>query len=666
MSSFSSTSDSDGSVSVSESSDSDVLSLDRHEHRHRHRGVRRHRHCNAEARDRDQFADLKTLLQIKLERFDGSYEKWPVFWAGFRSEIHNNPRLAKISRHRLLMQLLEGPAKDSMAAFVGFPQSYKEAIAQLKRSYNNLTAARDAIVQKFRGRPPMKQYTVGNLRMLLSSFDAVLAALRQLKLKDKSHEPKIAAAVKAQLPAELQLVLTRLPRKSLRSIRRALDAELRNLESSREMYLARSPPNPRAAAAPRMNRANNVAAVKVCVFCSADHRSATCPVYLTYQSRIDRVRQLGLCERCLHCGHLIAACPQRNIRCFGCGNGHFKYLCPNVPRREERPAAANVNCVRRNAAHRTTDVRWINTCTTKQRPRSPLLNTAGKTLLMTMLIDVCLGERSIRLRALLDSGADICLVSRRLCELAGMRLASAGLRRLIIAGGGTLANVIHHADVPIGPPGRLEVGRLRACMVDVITRPIEHVIGAFTRRILARKDIQVYDCLTTTEAKGTPIDVLIGMDALPSLFTDIQMGLTRHLSARKTIVGWCVAGVESFPSGAANAPVCMNVRAVEGDVDLSRLWIGEDLTTIEEAATSSILKEVQQTIAFHQHRYCIGLPWLREGRFDSNFANSLHQLRRLVDQSYSTELMKLIEEGHAERVPLTDAARAYYMPHRGV
>lgn len=110
-------------------------------------------------------------------------------------------------------------------------------IAQLKRSFNNPTAARDAIVRQFRAR-----VTIDSLRQLLLAFDAALDALKQLKLKDKSHEPRIATAVMSQVPAELQLAMNRLPKKFICRIRERLDRELKGLESGRDMYHANSPP----------------------------------------------------------------------------------------------------------------------------------------------------------------------------------------------------------------------------------------------------------------------------------------------------------------------------------------------------------------------------------------------------------------------------------------
>lgn len=414
--------------------------------------------------------------------------------------------------------------------------------------------------------------------------------------------------------------------------------------------------------------------MKQCVFCQADHQSADCNVYLTYQARVDRTRNLGRCARCIHPGHVAANCHQQRIKCYGCNGKHFRYLCPNAPQIPEQPEVAAVECVVGDEKLSEPTVNWINVCSVGNNTRSPLINATGRALLLTLFVDICVKKTNLRVRVLIDPGADVCLVSRRLCEEAGLKLMASGERRLIVGEGASASNITHSADVPIGPPDGAEMGRLRACVVDIVTRPITHVIGKHTRRILAEHSIHVHDCLTTGEAADTPIELLIGMDALPNFCTDIRALLTQHLCARKTIVGWCVSGVESTGDSYVTSAVCMSVRSAEEEIDLSRLWIGEDLSVSEKIEASTVLEDVRKNISFQNHRYWIGLPWLREGVFDSNFASLLYCLRKLIERlqstgqyfRYESELMQLVLDGHAERVSLSACGKSYYMPHRGV
>ena len=88
-------------------------------------------------------------------------------------------------KHRLLMQQLSGAAKESVAGFATNPGSYRDAVSQLKRSFDNPTAARDAIVGKFCSMPPLQKSSVEGLRKLLAAFNAATGTLKLLKLPDK-------------------------------------------------------------------------------------------------------------------------------------------------------------------------------------------------------------------------------------------------------------------------------------------------------------------------------------------------------------------------------------------------------------------------------------------------------------------------------------------------
>ena len=55
-------------------------------------------------------------MLLRMETFDGTFEKWPVFWRGFYYEVNSNDDLDDSWKHRMLFQLLVGPAKESMLA----------------------------------------------------------------------------------------------------------------------------------------------------------------------------------------------------------------------------------------------------------------------------------------------------------------------------------------------------------------------------------------------------------------------------------------------------------------------------------------------------------------------------------------------------------------------
>ena len=187
----------------------------------------------------------------------------------------------------------------------------------------------------------------------------------------------------------------------------------------------------------------------------------------------------------------------------------------------------------------------------------------------------------------------------------------------------------------------------------------------------------MHDCVTRREAEQTTIDLLLGVDVLVNLETGCRKRLSSHLSAVEFSIGWALAGVEPVMDAKTDQPeevaIVSHVGTPDTEFDLSRLWAGEELSAEEELASSSIIGEVEKTIEFRDHRYWVGLPWLRGGTFD-NFSSAAYRLRRLVGRlradgkfaTYQAELSQLLHDGHAERVRFDRCDKAYYMPHRAV
>lgn len=332
---------------------------------------------------------------------------------------------------------------------------------------------------------------------MLIEFDATLSSLSALDLPDKTHERKLMSAVMDKVPIDLQTFLTELDEKTVRSVRKALDKKLRQLETNRAAFATSPPGAAPATRAPRIHntaaytqpaarsRAHTAAVAKTCVFCEQLHRPIECPVYSSVQSRINRITELRLCLLCFRPGHSKPEC-RRKIVCYDCGEPHYRSL-------SNKSRTKSVNFNPDTTVHTEGRLNLISACrpeidvlscvrgqvmlATSQCPnvvRSPLLTTVGRASLMTQLIDVQMDGRVSRIRVLIDPGADICLVSRRLCERVRLDLRPSHLRHLIVAGGLSSTRIDCCAEVPICPPGRSKVGRILAYVMDHITEPIGH------------------------------------------------------------------------------------------------------------------------------------------------------------------------------------------------
>ena len=377
-----------------------------------------------------------------------------------------------------------------------------------------------------------------------------------------------------QAPSEVKLVLRRLKRKTWSDIRRALDEELRSLETSRVVF--GTSPVVAARPATRNARIHSTVATRGCAFCENPYRASECGIYSSAQARVNRLKSLKLCVRCMRPNHTADKCTKTSVKCFECSGPHYRFLCPAAAVRPAIPDAhpvpqAHFIASLPPAIDPPMHILNVNSSVVSD-VRSPMLNVIGRASLMTLFLDVWAASTSVRIRALVDPGADICLVTSRLCSLAGSTTHSTGVQRLSVGGGLSSSGVRGCAFVPICPPGGEEVGRIQACVLDTITEPISHSLGVSIRRLLEKHSILVHDCSTAAKARQTPIDLLIGMDATMNFLTGQKTIISEHLCAINTVVGWCVAGVEASSAPSSSSSVVLTAHVSEHSMDFSRLW----------------------------------------------------------------------------------------------
>ena len=80
-------------------------------------------------------------IHLEIPKFNGDRKKWPVFWATFKSLVHENKQFSNILKFTYLQEALKGEAADRIQGFTGIDNEYSEAIDLLIKVY----ADQDAI-----------------------------------------------------------------------------------------------------------------------------------------------------------------------------------------------------------------------------------------------------------------------------------------------------------------------------------------------------------------------------------------------------------------------------------------------------------------------------------------------------------------------------------------
>ena len=88
------------------------------------------------------------LPKLELRKFNGKICEWQEFWDGFSSSIDNNEKLSHVDKFAYLSELLEEPAKSTIAGFSLSGANYKSAVKLLKKRFDKKTAVQPAHVNE--------------------------------------------------------------------------------------------------------------------------------------------------------------------------------------------------------------------------------------------------------------------------------------------------------------------------------------------------------------------------------------------------------------------------------------------------------------------------------------------------------------------------------------
>ena len=99
--------------------------------------------------DKEELGGLKKLEVLE---FDGTPDKFPVFWQAFMAQVHNKP-MPLISKLRYLKQALIGKAATTLDDFTLREENYVEALELVRDKYSDTKAAYNAINKRLAARP---------------------------------------------------------------------------------------------------------------------------------------------------------------------------------------------------------------------------------------------------------------------------------------------------------------------------------------------------------------------------------------------------------------------------------------------------------------------------------------------------------------------------------
>ena len=613
-------------------------------------------------------AHLK-LKYIEVPTFSGRTEDWMSFYRLFSKAVHSNDELDEDSKLTYLVQAIQEPrVKQEISERLDEPGAYATIMKELEQTHDKPRWMHRKYTERLRGmssQPRTREGLMlllseghlinngllrlkgGDIKQILTStmeavMDPTTRSLWNQKTDSQKHTPPVEDLFSFLKDQADQLEDTKGRHKPVpksKGLTHSITSPHNNNNNASHQRGGSQPSRQAYGGTPTNSK-------PPCPMCQGAHPLFYCPTFegLAVQVRREKVMGLKLCLNCLKPHHMAREC-NSSFRCKapGCGRKHNSLL------HEERggPPAAPTQQIAATAQ-----------CESDEEDAECLLMTARVTLLGP--------AGQITVRALLDSGSTLSIVTEQLARQ--LRLKDTG-RKVSISGiKSATDNQLHpmkkvQLASEFEPSWRADV--VVASMDKVIRKlPLQNV--PHVRKMAHIKGLQLADNQFDRPGK---IEVLLGQNIWRHLFLEGRVKGSRQSDpeAWKTVFGWTVLGSYSHtPTQQVIQHTAASVQSnKESDALLARFQELEEPSVFSIPLTQKEVKvekhyEMTHSYSAEDRRYTVRLPkvdsppQLGESRTQAvnrARANEKSLIRKGRYKAFQDVMLEYVTLGHAVEVP---------------
>ncbi|CAI6343037.1 unnamed protein product [Macrosiphum euphorbiae] len=623
------------------------------------------------------------LAPISLPSFDGNIQEWSSFFDIFRAMVHEEDSFTTAQKLYHLRSCLLGPALDLVRSIPISDGNYAVVLDRLKHRYDNKSLVIQSHIRAILDCPRIDVSSSGALQKLYSHVCTHVAALRALDQPVEHWDAWLITIVTGRLDKntghgwQLHLKNTDLPKyKDLEAFLASRCVALENSEavmSNESTNKIDTHSNSTAKTSKPTHQKRSLVITEKseapCICCNKSHRVYQCEDFkkMTVTDRHSKIRDAQLCFNCFSPYHAARACRSR-YSCQHCTGRHNTLL--HVGKRSARDGTTE-DCISEKKDTHTPS------CEPAIPSTSCCASQANSHVFLSTVI-VYIADRygtKQRCRAILDSGSQVNLLSRRLFRLLQLPSRS--------------------AVIPVNGIGSSRVQVSAAVDIQVMSRVKDYIID-LSCYVLPSTVCELSSCSTPSHAFKIPndlvddladpsfteagvIDMLIGGGAFYDLLEceRISLGIG-NIRLQNTKFGWMV-------TGEMNTVCLLSIgQEIEGDWRSARN--NEDLEFGRSSKANKRVAEEQQTVLhFQEHttrneygRFVVRLP-LKNNY--NELGNSLSMAisrffsieRKLIHdttlrEEYTKFMSEYINLGHMQEVPKGSSipTQVWYLPHHAV
>lgn len=395
---------------------------------------------------------------------------------------------------------------------------------------------------------------------------------------------------------------------------------------------------------------------KKCGYCQGQHLIYACRDF-KQKSKTEKkaiVREKRLCYNCLCEGHRVSDCPSEKT-CSVCQQHHHSLLHES----KEPSESANINRV---------------------------ISVSGQGLASTAAVVVDAGGCEVPARLLVDTGAEVSVVSEALARhLKAERIPKSAMK--LCGMGQTMSEyavrVVLHGDARVGRGEDTLV--LKAQVVQSIPQPSGNRSVAEFRSLSCLTDLPLAD---PSYQQGSKIDLLLSCAGwCQARMVGSRGDPSKGVFADKSMFGWVVAGqkVEARQAPRRDRLRVYAVKPSEQRLEdlIEQQWLTEKIPGEESTLSKDSVQADEHFYSTHRReddgRHAVGVPPAENGQVlgesrkqavNRYYSVKKSLLRKGRWQAYHAAVQNFLDEDHAELVPSKDLGKpvtdTYYMPMHAI
>lgn len=615
----------------------------------------------------------KSVPQMDIPIFSGTYQQWTSFKDLFNEAIHNNPSLSPAQKMQFLKGKLRGEAERLIQHLNISSSNYNVCWEILNNRYNNKKLIFTSHLNTLLNMPNMSNqsathikrmhdviletlHAITNLGVDVTTWDPILIHILSQKLDSDTFNDYIDSLNNSRELPILKDFLSYLENKfiSLESSRRKQDLVPKvTQQNNQKFYNYGRKPGVNAYSNNSYPKSYHVGTNK-CALCKGEHGVPNCIKFTSMPNEIklQTANKLNLCINCLF-RHNSKQCisTKRCHRCHGKHNTllHECFTKTNPSANNSLPIAKANEPISNNNIHVSQ-------------------NGSSEVLLATALLRVKAGDGSdMTLRALIDQGSQISLISENAAQRLGVKrsfcrgvIYGLGEKESNCKGMVSITCSSIYSDFTFSTDALIMANLIKNLPSTSFTKPS----WSFIQNInLADKEFWL----------SRPVDLLLGSD----IYALIKMGgICRgdepsQPLAEQTQLGWILFGkMQSFQCNI----VLTNVESIQRFWEVEDLEEEPDLSSDDKACMEFYSATTQRQV---NGRYIVRLPMKPEtqeklGRSKNIAIAQLKNLeKKFVKQDgFSSEYKGFMNEyialQHMVPAKCNITSPGCFLPHHGV